>query len=234
MPLANQIIVALDFDSAQKAINMATTLSNTGVKFKVGMELFYSEGPAIIEKLKKHGEIFLDLKLHDIPNTMASAAKTLTKRGVWMFNVHASAGLEALKKVVEAVQQTTTGENLPRPKIIGVTVLTSLKDFSHLGISDTVETSVLNLTRLSAQAGLDGIVCSAQDVPQIKKNLSQINPSFLYVTPGIRLPENNSDDQMRITTPKQALQNGATHLVIGRPITKAENPLKALQEILKA
>lgn len=228
----NKIIVALDLDSAQKAIAMAETLSGTGVKFKIGMELFYSAGPTIIEKLKKHGDIFLDLKLHDIPNTMAQAAKTLVKFGVWMFNVHASAGEEALTKVAEAVRETAENEKRETPKVIGVTVLTSLKDLAHLGSTKPAEQTAFDLAKLCADSGLNGIVCAANDVPFIKSELDPSHADFLYVTPGIRLPENKDDDQKRVMTPKQALDNGASYLVIGRPITKAKDSRAALEKVL--
>lgn len=231
--LYDRIIVALDFDSAQKAIAMAETLSETGVRFKIGMELFYSTGPSIIEQIKKHGDIFLDLKLHDIPNTMAASAKTLTKLGVWMFNVHASAGEEALKKVAETVRDTVQNEKLQAPKIIGVTVLTSLKNFSHLGTTKTAEQTAFDLATLCANSRLDGIVCAANDVPFIKSRLDPSHADFLYVTPGIRLPENKNDDQKRVMTPKQAFTNGASYLVIGRPITQAKDPRGVLEKIFE-
>lgn len=229
---AEQIIIALDFDSKEKAISMARLLSPMGTRFKIGMELFYACGPSIVEEIKKFGEVFVDLKLHDIPNTMSQAAQVLSKMGVWMFNLHASAGVEALRRVHDDVQNLCLKENLPQPKIIGVTVLTSLKNLSHLGVKKATEQSVLDLARLTADSGLDGIVCSARDLNSVLPDIRLSHPDFLYVTPGIRLPSASADDQKRTATPSEALEEGATHLVIGRPVTQSPSPEKALHEIL--
>lgn len=225
------LIIALDFDSRQKAIDMARILAPSGVRFKVGMELYYACGPTIVEDIKKHGEVFLDLKLHDIPNTMSQAALVLTKLGVWMFNVHASAGAEALRRVRDDVKNLCTKDNLPQPKITGVTVLTSLEDLSHLGVQKPADHTVLDLALLSASAGLDGIVCSARDLKFIHPVLSKTHPDFLYVTPGIRSPSAPADDQKRTATPQEGMDLGATHLVVGRPVTGAKNPLKEVRDI---
>lgn len=229
-PTTKKIIVALDFPTASEAIALAEILKNTGVKFKVGMELFYSAGPVILEKIRTCGEIFLDLKLHDIPETMARTATVLVRHGVWMFNVHASAGDKALQLVAERVAETVLREALPKPLVIAVTVLTSLRDMRHLGSSLDVRSSVIHMGRMAYEAKLDGVVCSPHETIVIKK----IDPKFICVTPGIRMPEDFSGDQVRTATPKDALANGSDYLVIGRPINRAEDPLKALDAVLSS
>lgn len=225
---SNKIILALDYANANNAIQMAQIFKDTQIKFKIGMELFYAEGPGIVEKIQKYGDVFLDLKLHDIPQTMAKTASVLTKIGVWMFNVHASAGKSALKKVSEEVQNTSVNTQGNKPLIIAVTVLTSLESLAHLGTTKTAKESAFDLAKLSYEQKLDGVVCSAQDVQQIKS----ISENFLCVTPGIRLESKSQDDQKRIMTPKQAIQNGSDYLVIGRPITQSKDPRKVLESII--
>lgn len=226
---AQKIIIALDFDNAAAATTMAQTLSGTGVKFKVGMELFYAEGASILDKIRKHGEIFLDLKLHDIPETMAKAAGVLCDMGVWMFNVHASAGPIALKRVAETVTAHSVKNGGQKPLLIAVTVLTSLSDLSHLGASADVNSTALSLAKLAHNAGLDGVVCSPREVAAIKT----LGSDFLCVTPGIRSPQDTATDQVRTATPKEALANGSDYIVIGRPITKAKDPKEALAILLQ-
>lgn len=208
---------------------MAKKLSGTGVKFKVGMELFYAEGPAVLDKIREHGEIFLDLKLHDIPETMAKAALVLAGTGVWMMNVHASAGPAALKRVAETVASQAAKSGVPKPLLIAVTVLTSLADLSHLGVTSDAAATALKLAKLSRDAGLDGVVCSPKEVSAIKT----LGKNFLCVTPGIRSPQDAAGDQVRTATPKEALTSGSDYLVIGRPITKAADPKAALNEIVR-
>lgn len=227
---AQKIIVALDFDNAAIATAMAKNLSGTGVKFKVGMELFYVAGPSILDKIRQHGEIFLDLKLHDIPETMAKAAMVLANTGVWMMNVHASAGRAALARVAETVASQAAKSGNPKPLLIAVTVLTSLADLSHMGVTSDAMTTALKLAKLTRDAGLDGVVCSPKEVSAIKT----LGPNFLCVTPGIRSPGDNAGDQIRTATPKEALQNGSDYLVIGRPITKAADPKMALDGIVRS
>lgn len=228
-PNAKKIIIALDFDNATTATAMAQTLSGTGVKFKVGMELFYAEGASVLNKIRKHGDIFLDLKLHDIPETMAKAASVLCGMGVWMFNVHASAGPVALKRVAETVASHSLKNNGQKPLLIAVTVLTSLSDLSHLGTMSDVQTTALTLAKLSHNAGLSGVVCSPREVSAIK----MLGQNFLCITPGIRSPQDIAADQVRTATPKEAFINGSDYLVIGRPITKAKDPQEALVKILE-
>lgn len=230
---AERIIIALDFDSKEKAVSMARELAPTGVRFKIGMELFYACGPSIVEEVRKQGEVFVDLKLHDIPNTMSQAAQVLTKLGAWMFNVHASAGAAALERVYDDVGELCAKNNLSKPNIIGVTVLTSLANLSHLGTGESARASALRLARLSAVSHLDGVVCSAKEVAALKSDLKKNYPDFLYVTPGIRLAENTvtKDDQNRTCTPGEAIDNGATHLVIGRPVTGDRSPVRVVEKI---
>lgn len=227
---ASQIIVALDFPTAREALALTDALAGTGVKFKVGMELFYASGPGIVADVKMRGEVFLDLKLYDIPETMAKTAAVLTGLGAWMFNVHASAGIEALRRVRERVDEAALKSGTAKPLLVGVTVLTSLPDLKHLGATADAAGSALGLAKLTATAGLDGVVCSALEAARIKKDY----PNLKCVTPGIRRAEDPADDQARTMTPKEALSSGSDWLVIGRPIAKAKDPRRALQEILNS
>lgn len=243
MTTNKKIIIALDMPTAAEALAMAKILSGTGVKFKIGMELFYAEGRSIIEKIQKHGDVFLDLKLHDIPETMARTAAVLTQMGVWMFNVHASAGVEALQRVRDAVDETIRSPLPPllrgapkaggsgarsAPLLIAVTVLTSFKDLQHLSTTKTIPDLAFDLAKITHAAKFDGVVCSPHEVALIKK----LDKKFLCVTPGIRRPEDAADDQNRTATPTEALAAGSDYLVIGRPITKAKDPRQALGEML--
>jgi len=221
-----KIIVALDFPGAVPALALAHRLSPELCRLKVGKELFTATGPVLLEQLMKSGfEIFLDLKFHDIPNTTAQACKAAASLGVWMINVHALGG----RKMLEAAQLAVSNSARP-PKLIAVTMLTSMaqEDITDLGIAATPEEMVLRLAKMTQEAGLDGVVCSAQETAMLRK---QCGNKFDLVTPGIR-PENTSlDDQSRVMTPLAALQAGSSYLVIGRPITKAADPLQALLAI---
>lgn len=218
-----KIIVALDFPGAVPALALAHRLSPELCRLKVGKELFTATGPVLLEQLMKSGfEIFLDLKFHDIPNTTAQACKAAASLGVWMINVHALGG----RKMLEAAQLAVSGSARP-PKLIAVTMLTSMaqEDINDLGINATPQEMVLRLAKMTQEAGLDGVVCSAQETELLRRECGN---KFCLVTPGIR-PENTSlDDQSRVMTPKAALQSGSSYLVIGRPITKAPDPLHAL------
>lgn len=226
MTTASRIIVALDVPTAHEALSLADKLAGTGVKFKVGMELFYAAGPGIVGEVAKRGDVFLDLKLHDIPETMAKAAAVLTDLGAWMFNVHAAAGPEALRRVRERVHAVAGGGT--RPLVIGVTVLTSLFDLKHMGTTASAADVAAGLAKLCADAGLDGVVCSAREASRIKGEC----PGLSCVTPGIRRAEDPADDQTRTMTPKEALAAGSNWVVIGRPITKTKDPRRALEEII--
>ncbi|HXH04060.1 MAG TPA: orotidine-5'-phosphate decarboxylase [Candidatus Competibacteraceae bacterium] len=220
------LIVALDFPSARAALELAARLDPQLCRVKVGKELFTRAGPAVVEALQRHGfQVFLDLKFHDIPNTVAGACRAAAELGVWMVNVHASGGrrmLEAARESLDKVAQ--------RPLLIAVTVLTSLEqdDLRELGIDVEPWQQVLRLARLSQETGLDGVVCSAQEVALLRTELGR---AFTLVTPGIRPADVAGDDQRRVVTPRQAMTAGADYLVLGRPVTAAADPLQALQTI---
>ena len=197
-------------------------------RLKVGKELFTSAGPQLVEQLMQRGfQVFLDLKFHDIPNTTAQACKTAAALGVWMVNVHALGG----RKMMEAAREAVAQVALP-PKLIAVTVLTSMarEDLAEIGVTATPAEMVLRLATLARDSGLDGVVCSAQEAPMLRQRMQE---KFCLVTPGIRPADSAADDQSRIMTPRAALENGSSYLVIGRPITKAADPLLALQNIYK-
>ncbi len=223
-----KIIVALDFPGAAPALAMAHRLSPELCRLKVGKELFTATGPSLLEQLMKSGfEIFLDLKFHDIPNTTAQACKAAAGLGVWMINVHALGG----RKMLEAAQIAVSGSARP-PKLIAVTLLTSMnrEDMLDLGITATPEEMVLRLARMAQECGLDGVVCSALETSMLRQ---QCGNKFNLITPGIRPVEASLDDQSRVMTPEAALQAGSSYLVIGRPITRAVDPLQALLDINK-
>ncbi len=221
-----KIIVALDYQDAASAFNLVQQLDPSLCRLKVGKELFTAAGPQFIEQLTRSNfGVFLDLKFHDIPNTVAKACIAASNLGVWMLNVHASGGLEMMQAAQQAVQQSES-----KPLLIAVTVLTSMNQVSlnQIGIQTDLATHVMNLATLTQQAGLDGVVCSALEAQMLRVKLGD---KFCLVTPGIRPTNVNQDDQSRVVTPADALKSGASYLVIGRPITKAENPRKALETI---
>jgi len=223
-----KIIVALDYPDAAAALALVARLQPSLCRLKVGKELFTVAGPQLLEQLMQRGfEVFLDLKFHDIPNTTAQACKAAASLGVWMVNVHASGG----RKMMETAREALANFAKP-PKLIAVTVLTSMApaDLVEIGINVSPAEQVLRLAKLTQASGLDGVVCSAQEAAILRQHLGQ---DFCLVTPGIRPADAASDDQSRIMTPRAALENGASYLVIGRPITKATDPLLALQNISK-
>lgn len=224
----SKIIVALDYADSQSALTLVDQLDPTLCKLKVGKELFTATGPQLVEQLLAKGfKIFLDLKFHDIPNTTAKACEAAANLGVWMLNVHASGGKAMMEAALEGVAKSKN-----KPYLIAVTVLTSINqaNLSEIGIETTVENQVLKLAKLTREAGLHGVVCSAMEARLLRQNLKE---DFLLVTPGIRPANVNQDDQSRVVTPHDALNNGASYLVVGRPITQAPDPLKALEAILK-
>lgn len=221
-----KIIVALDYPSAEPALSLASRLDPRLCRLKVGKELFTAAGPQLVESLQQRGfEIFLDLKFHDIPNTTAQACKAAAGLGVWMVNVHAQGGRRMMEAAREAVASATYA-----PKLIAVTVLTSMgpEDLIELGIDVAPAQLVERLAMLAQNCGLDGVVCSAQEATMLRQ---QCGEPFCLVTPGIRPAAAGTDDQVRVMTPRAALENGSSYLVIGRPITKAPDPLAALQAI---
>jgi orotidine-5'-phosphate decarboxylase len=221
-----RVIVALDFPTANEALTFATRLSPQQCRVKVGFELFTSAGPAVVDKLVEKGfDVFLDLKYHDIPNTVASACAAAARLGVWMLNVHTLGGRNMMQAAREAVDKATR-----RPLLIGVTVLTShsADDLHEIGFGGDTTSQVLRLAHLAKQSGLDGVVCSALEAPQLRQD---IGSDLCFVTPGIRPFNSTVGDQQRIMTPTHAIQAGAHYLVIGRPITQASDPLAVLATI---
>lgn len=223
----NPVVVALDFEQKAAALDLVSQLDPTLCRLKVGKEMFTHFGPGFVTELQQRKfDVFLDLKFHDIPNTVAKAVRAAADLGVWMVNVHASGG----SKMMQAAAQALADFGADKPLLIAVTVLTSMEqtDLTELGISRSVAAQVSHLADLTKQAGLDGVVCSAQEAALLKQ---QCGRDFCLVTPGIRPAFAGSDDQKRVMTPSQALAVGVDYLVIGRPITKAANPLQALQAI---
>ena len=223
-----KVIIALDYSSAAPALALAAKLQPSLCRLKVGKELFTSSGPVLVEQLQKLGfDIFLDLKFHDIPNTTAQACKAAASLGVWMVNVHALGGRKMLEAAREAI-----ANNVQRPRLIAVTMLTSMAqpDLADIGINATPAEMVLRLATLARDSGLDGVVCSAQEAALLRK---QFGTEFCLVTPGIRPAQAGLDDQARVMTPRAALDAGSSYLVIGRPITQAADPLQALLNINK-
>ncbi|MCS5594842.1 MAG: orotidine-5'-phosphate decarboxylase [Porticoccaceae bacterium] len=221
-----KVIVALDYDNQHDALALAAQLDPTQCRLKVGKELFTIAGPAVVEQLVSNEfDVFLDLKFHDIPNTVAKAVAAAADLGVWMANVHASGGRRMMRSAKQALEEK--GSNM---MLIGVTVLTSMDDtdLEEIGIQRSPSDQVLHLAKLAKDSGLDGVVCSAQEASSLKAGLGQ---DFQLVTPGIRLDGSAADDQRRIVTPVDAVAMGSDYLVIGRPITQAADPLKTLLDI---
>ena len=224
----SKIIIALDYPAAAPALALADRLQPGLCRLKVGKELFTASGPVLLEKLMQRGfEIFLDLKFHDIPNTVAQACKAAAGLGVWMVNVHALGGRKMLEAARDAI-----ASSVQQPKLIAVTMLTSMAqpDLAEIGISATPAEMVLRLATLARDSGLDGVVCSAQEAALLRKHCGT---EFCLVTPGIRPAHASHDDQSRVMTPQAALESGADYLVIGRPITQAVDPLQTLKSIAK-
>lgn len=222
----SRIIVPLDFNTAEQALELVAKLQPDLCRLKVGKELFTKAGPVLIEKLiEKDFDIFLDLKFHDIPTTVAKACAVAADLGVWMVNVHASGGSEMMSLAREEIEKKPH-----HPLLIAVTILTSMNQeaLTELGIQCSVEEQVMRLAQLTSDAGLDGVVCSAHEVKMLRDNLGE---EFKLVTPGIRPSDANIDDQKRVMTPAQAINAGSDYLVIGRPITQAADPGQALEDI---
>ncbi len=221
-----RIIVALDYPDAKSALALAERLSPSECKLKVGKELFTAAGPELVRKLVSLGfPVFLDLKFHDIPNTVASACRAAADLGVWMLNVHASGGRKMMEAAREAIDKSSH-----KPLVIAVTVLTSMNNLELLetGINQGLPEQVMRLSALANQSGLDGVVCSAQEAMDLR---AAFGDNFVLVTPGIRPAGTTAGDQSRIMTPASAVRAGSDYLVVGRPITQAEDPLAALRTI---
>lgn len=234
-----KLILALDLDSLPAAEKIVDLLKGRISFFKIGLRLFTKEGPNAIEMVQQKGcKVFLDLKYHDIPNTVAGAAMEATRLGVSMFTIHTLGGKDMMERCRDSVVETAIKEGISRPKVIGVTVLTSMdqRSLNDLGINGDIEDLVSHLSENALKAGLDGVVTSPAEVATIRERYGK---DFIIVTPGIR-PVGDPfgkgtalDDQKRIMTPKDAIKEGANYLVIGRPILTAEDPLEAVEEILK-
>jgi orotidine-5'-phosphate decarboxylase len=221
-----RVIIPLDFPDAEAALALAARLDPKLCRVKVGKELFVAAGPDVVHKLQERGfEVFLDLKFHDIPNTVAGACRSAARLGVWMLNVHASGGEAMMRAAREAVSAVVRP-----PLLIAVTILTSLadQDLARVGFGGDVGENVERLARLARACGLDGVVCSAQEAPALRRAAGS---DFTLVTPGIRLERGPQDDQARVVTPVEAVRLGADYLVIGRPITQAADPVAALESI---
>lgn len=233
---ADKVMVALDFPAAAEARQLLRQLEGIPCYMKVGMELFYAAGPAFVEQLKEQGyKVFLDLKLHDIPNTVKGGARSVARLGVDMFNVHAAGGLQMMVAALEGAAEGAKLGGMPGegPQVIAVTQLTSTSRQmlnEQIGIDGPVEAAVVRYASLAKQAGLHGVVASPLEVKQVKAACGE---GFLAVTPGIRPAETAQDDQQRVMTPRQALTAGSDYMVIGRPITQSDDPRDTLIQILK-
>jgi orotidine-5'-phosphate decarboxylase len=230
----NPVIVALDVATAREALALADALRDVVGGFKVGKQLFAAEGPSAIRALAERGDrVFLDLKFHDIPNTVAGAVTAAVATGAWMVNVHASGGRAMMRAAADAASATAEKLGGERPLIIAVTVLTSLDDgaMKEIGVGGTVRQQVVRLARLAQDSGLDGVVASPLEIADIR---AACGDAFTIVTPGIR-PEGQTrqDDQLRTMSPRSAVEAGADYLVVGRPITSAPDPREAAKQIAR-
>lgn len=226
VPTGPRVIVALDFPGADAALEMARRLDPARCRVKVGKELFTSGGPLLVARLRALGyEVFVDLKFHDIPNTVAAACRAAASDGAWMIDVHAGGGRRMMAAAREAIESCAE-----RPLLVGVTVLTSLEagDLAEIGVPGTPEEQVLRLARLARDSGLDGVVCSPREASLLRDHCGA---GFVLVTPGVRPASASVDDQVRIATPGRAIADGAHYLVVGRPITQAADPCAALDAI---
>jgi orotidine-5'-phosphate decarboxylase len=230
---AERLIVALDVESGPKARDVVSEMGDVVTTYKIGLQLFAAAGAGFVEAIVAEGKrVFLDLKFHDIPNTVAKAGIEAARLGVWMFNVHASGGSEMMKTVRGEVDEFCMASNRPRPIIIGVTVLTSsdVNTLGETGAEPNVENQVARLARLTALSGLDGVVASAKEIDLIRQAVD--DPRFLIVTPGIRPLNATKGDQKRVMTPGAAISAGSDYLVVGRPILEAVDRADAARKIL--
>jgi len=229
-----RLVLALDVNNFKKAEELVDKLTDYVGVFKIGNQLFTAEGTKVIKMVQeKGGKVFLDLKFHDIPNTVARAAEVVSKLGVYIFDIHTSGGYEMMKATVEASKKLSFALGISKPLILGVTLLTSINQEileKEIGIKKSLEEQVVHLAKLAEAAGLDGVVASPWEIKALRAACGE---GFVILTPGIRPAGKSDDDQKRIMTPQEAIKLGADFIVIGRPITNATNPVKASQEILK-
>ena len=230
--LAGRIIVALDVGDKEEAFSLVRELEFAKT-FKVGLKLFTAEGPSFLRVLRAKGkDVFLDLKLHDIPNTVSETVKVCTRYGARLMTLHASGGREMMSRAADAARSEAENQRLPKPGLLAVTVLTSLNDRSiqEIGISTDTKEQVIKLAKLAEESGMDGVVCSPWEIEIVKKETGQ---DFLVVSPGIRPAWSAAHDQKRIMTPSQAIEKGADYIVIGRPIIAAPSPSEAFDKIVR-
>jgi orotidine-5'-phosphate decarboxylase len=227
------LIIALDVPTASKALEIAERTRGLAGMYKIGSQLFTAAGPSVVKEIVAQGErVFLDLKFHDIPNTVAQAGIEAARLGVSMFNVHALGGAPMMRQVAESVGEFCSDENLTKPIILAVTILTSLNkdDLERVSITEATDELVPRLAQIACACGLDGVVASVEEASLIRQRIKK--PGFIIVTPGIRPSGAASQDQKRTATPQQALRDGADYLVVGRPIIESEDPGPATQKIL--
>jgi len=227
--MKEKICLVLDVDSRDKALGLVRSLHDLTGMFKVGLQLFTAEGPSLVRDIiAAGGKVFLDLKFHDIPNTVKMAAREAARLGVSMMTIHTAGGVAMMRSVVDELQKLPT-----KPLVVGVTVLTSLDDASlrELGINAPMQDQVVRMAQLAEASGLDGVVCSPQEIEKIRK---VVRPAFKVVAPGIRMPGQSADDQQRTATPREAIAAGADFIVVGRAVTNASNPRAALEGLLQS
>jgi orotidine-5'-phosphate decarboxylase len=229
----DKLIVALDVDSASRALDLFAALRDVAGMFKIGSQLFTAAGPDVVRQIISNGgRIFLDLKFHDIPNTVAASGVEAARLGVSIFNVHASGGAEMMKRTAAAVAEVSVKEGLAKPKVIAVTLLTSIDQntLAQIGILNEPRSVVSSWAQLAADCGLDGVVASPQEIEIIRDAVDK--PDFVIVTPGVRSAGSVADDQRRVLTAAEAIRAGADYLVVGRPILNAADPVKAANRIV--
>jgi orotidine-5'-phosphate decarboxylase len=230
--MTDKLIIALDVDSVEQARELLRRLRGYAGMFKIGSQLFTAAGPEFVREVTRAGgRVFLDLKFHDIPNTVAGACRAAVRLGVSLLNVHAAGGAEMLRRAAEATADEAARASLPRPHLIAVTVLTSsdAATLRETGVADPLAAHVTRLARLAAECGLDGVVASPHEIALVRKAVAR--PNFLIVTPGVRPRSAGHDDQKRVMTPAEAVRAGADYLVVGRAILNAPDPLRAAEEI---
>jgi orotidine-5'-phosphate decarboxylase len=232
--MLNKLIIALDVETADEARRLVSLLGAEAGMFKIGSQLFTAAGPEFVREITgAGGRVFLDLKFHDIPNTVAAACREVVRLGVSLFNVHAAGGGEMMRRAAEATTEIAARENLPRPRLIAVTVLTSANAgvLRETGIAHELEAQVKLLAELAAASGLDGVVASPHEIAAVRSVVAR--EGFLLVTPGVRPATSPHDDQRRVMTPAEAVRAGADYLVVGRAILNARDPQRAAREIVE-